>query len=237
MVLRFGGTAQRMALFVARIPPKMTFESWGLCLSTLQRVCAGAAWVHTEGTPQLFPHSCFPHWAEWVSVSGVSLRRIVCHVTICREESEELSGSLKTANGAFMSWFRCALMLFFSSLDIMRAAENIQTWFFRIWEGAVKTQPAQPRSIAMLCIIINEVQAVAYWMVLLSVPFSVTSWNPLWFKLLPFLPFVSWPLERATLVIITCLFFFFFLSFFFVFVGHSMKPIVLVSYIDLCLLS
>ena len=27
MVLRFGGTAQRMALFVARIPPKMTFES------------------------------------------------------------------------------------------------------------------------------------------------------------------------------------------------------------------
>ena len=161
MVLRFGGRAQRMALFVARIPPKMTFESWGPCLSTLQRVCAGAAWVSHTGTPQLFPHSCFPHWAEWASASGVSLRRGVCHVTICREKSEELSGSLNTANGAFMSWFRCVLKLFFSSLDIMRAAENIQTWLFRIWVGAVKTQPAQPRSIAMLCIIINDVQAVA----------------------------------------------------------------------------
>ena len=43
MVLHFGVRAQRIALFVARIPPKMAVESWGLCLSTLQRVYAGAA--------------------------------------------------------------------------------------------------------------------------------------------------------------------------------------------------
>lgn len=111
------------------------------------------------------PHSCF-HTAvsrirpERVFVSWISLASIICHITICGHKSEELSGSLKTANGGFMSWFRCALMLFLSSLDVMRAAENIQTWFFRIWVGEVKTQPALPRSIAMLCIIINDVQAV-----------------------------------------------------------------------------
>lgn len=112
------------------------------------------------------PHSC-PHAAvpcirsEGVSVFWISLGRIVCHITIWGHKSGELSGSLQTANGVFMSWFRCALMLSFSSLDIMRAAEDIQTWFPRVWVGEVKTQPAQPRSIAMLCIIINDVQAVA----------------------------------------------------------------------------
>lgn len=60
-----------------------------------------------------------------------------------------------------MSGFRCALMLCFSSLDIRTAAETSKRDFFRICVGEVKTQPAHPRSTAMLCIIFNDVQAVA----------------------------------------------------------------------------
>lgn len=97
------------------------------------RVCGSSLNFARKG-----PHSCF-HTAvssigpEWASVSWISLRRIICHATICGHKSEELSGSLNTANGGFMSWLRCVWMLLLSSLDIMRAAENIQTWLFRIW--------------------------------------------------------------------------------------------------------
>lgn len=108
---------------------KRPFDLRGFSLSTPPLVCVGAAWTSQKG-----PHSCFHTavscvGAEWASVFWISSGKIICHITICGHKSEELLGSLKTANGGFMSWLRCALMLFFSSLDIMTAAENIQTWF------------------------------------------------------------------------------------------------------------
>lgn len=80
-------------------------------------------------------HSCFHTavscaGAEWASMSWIYLGKIICHITICGHKSEELLGSLKTENGGFMSGFRCALMLFFSSLDIRTAAETSKRNFF-----------------------------------------------------------------------------------------------------------
>lgn len=101
----------------------------GVCVC----VCVWTAWAAHSRDPTVFSAALSCIRPEWVSVFWISLGRIICHITICGHQSEDLSESRKTANGGFISWFRCALMLSLSSLDIMRAAENIQTWFFRIW--------------------------------------------------------------------------------------------------------
>lgn len=72
--------------------------------------------LHTEKGPHSCSHTAVPCIGpEWVSVSWISLERIICHGTICRHKSEDLWGGFKTANKAFMSSFGCALMLFLSS--------------------------------------------------------------------------------------------------------------------------
>lgn len=59
-VLRFAVKAKRMAQSMAGTPPKRPFESWGISLSTLQRVCVGTAWISHRRDPTVVSTQLFP---------------------------------------------------------------------------------------------------------------------------------------------------------------------------------